>query len=113
VLFVRQKICNLENIEKLSCKEFVVKKPTFGKNAFLIYFNNHCYAYENSCPHTGVSLNWQEGQFFSVDGLFIQCSLHGALFDPEKGTCVRGSCRGDALKQLNVAIENGVVYLSD
>ena len=110
---MKQKICNLDALEELSCKEFIVKNTTHEKDAFLLYFNKRCYAYENSCPHTGVSLNWQEEQFFSVDGLFIQCSLHGALFEPEKGTCIRGPCRGESLKEIKVIIDDGIVYLRE
>lgn len=109
---MKQKICDLENLSELFCKEFVVKNDSEQKDAFLIYFNQRCYAYINDCPHTGVNLNWQEGQFLSVDGLFIQCSLHGALFEPDSGKCIYGPCRGQSLKTLKLKVENGVVYLS-
>lgn len=88
----------------------MVKNDAFMKDAFLIYFKQRCYAYENSCPHTGVNLNWQEKQFFSFDGRFLQCSLHGALFEPDSGVCVRGPCLGECLKPINIVIENDVVY---
>ena len=113
VVLVGQEICKLDSLEELSCHEFVVKKGGLEKDAFLIYFNKRVYAYENSCPHTGVSLNWQAGQFFSVDGLYIQCSLHGALFEPVKGVCIQGPCRGESLMEIDVVIENNTVYLSE
>lgn len=102
---LRQKICDYKSLTELSAKEFKLKN-----DAFLIYFKEHCYAYENSCPHTGVSLNWQEEQFFSLDGLFLQCSLHGALFEPTSGACIRGPCVGSNLNKINIIIENGIVY---
>ena len=110
---MRQEICNLSSLEESSCQEFVVKNGVLEKDAFLIYFNKCCYAYENSCPHTGVTLNWQAGQFFSLDGRYIQCSLHGALFDPVKGTCIQGPCRGETLKEISIVVENNTVYLSE
>lgn len=105
---LRQKICDYESLSELSAKEFILEK-----DAFLIYFRQHCYAYENSCPHTRVNLNWQEEQFFSFDGLFLQCSLHGALFDPTSGVCVRGPCVGEKLKKINLVIEKGIVYADE
>lgn len=110
---MKQKICDLKSLSELSCKEFVVQNDSGSTDAFLIYFNQRCYAYENSCPHTGVNLNWQKEQFFSVDGLFLQCSLHGALFKPDGGACVRGPCIGQSLKSLDIRIENGVVYADE
>ena len=105
MVILRQKICDYKQLITLSTKEFKL-----GKEAFLIYFNENCYAYENSCPHTGANLNWQEGQFFSYDGLFLECSLHGALFDPTSGVCIRGPCVGQSLKKVNITIENDTVY---
>lgn len=105
---LQQKICDYKSLSELSAKEFKLKK-----DAFLIYFKEHCYAYENSCPHTGVSLNWQEEQFFSFDGLFLQCSLHGALFEPESGSCIRGPCVGKNLNKINIVVENGIVYAAE
>jgi len=107
---MRQKICDFKSLAELSCKEFILKNNGFMQDAFLIYFKQRCYAYENSCPHTGVNLNWQEQQFFSLDGFFLQCSMHGALFKPDSGLCVRGPCQGECLKPINIVIEDGMVY---
>ena len=112
MLPVKQKICDLNGLKELSCKEFALKSVTLEKDAFLIYFKKHCYAYENSCPHTGVNLNWQKEQFFSFDGLFLQCSLHGALFEPASGVCVYGPCLGESLKSIHIVNEDGIVYVS-
>lgn len=105
---MRQKICDIKSLKELSAKEFIEKETEF----FLIYFQQHCYAYENSCPHTGVNLNWQKEQFFSFDGLYLQCSLHGALFEPQSGLCIWGPCKGSCLKNKNIVVEKGVVYSS-
>lgn len=113
VAVVKQKICDFKDLAELSCKEFIVKNDAFKKDAFLIFYMGHCYAYENSCPHTGVNLNWQEEQFFSFDGRFLQCSLHGALFEPTTGACVRGPCLGQDLKRINFVLKDGVVYTAE
>lgn len=110
---MKQKICDFNSLEELSCKEFTVQSATLEKDAFLIYFKTQCYAYENSCPHTGVNLNWQKEQFFSFDGLYLQCSLHGALFEPDSGKCIRGPCQGDVLKVINIVKEDGIIFTKD
>ena len=107
---MRQKICDIHELDELYCKEFTIKNTEFETDAFLIYFNGQSYAYENSCPHTGASLNWQKEQFFSLDGLYLQCCLHGALFEPDSGFCVRGPCKGSELKKVDLVVDGIAVY---
>lgn len=78
---------------------------------FVVRQGEHVNAFINSCPHTGASLNWNPHQFLDVDGEFIQCSLHGALFRPNDGLCVRGPCVGQSLEALEVTLEKGVICL--
>lgn len=109
---MKQKICHIDELSETSCKVFKVKIDKNEKDAFLIYFNRHYYAYINSCPHTGVNLNWQDEQFFNYEGDYLQCSLHGALFNPLNGKCLYGPCLGQNLETLDVVVEDNVVYLS-
>ena len=66
-------------------------------------------AYKNSCPHTGAPLEWLPNQFFDADYSFIQCAIHGALFRPEDGHCLRGPCVGERLESLPLVIDAGVI----
>lgn len=111
--FMKQKICHISDISTSLCKEFVLQDDLESKDAFLIYVDNHCYAFINSCPHTGINLNWQKEQFFSLDGAYLQCSLHGALFEPDNGLCIYGPCLGQRLKSLDIVIENDIIYLAE
>ena len=110
---MKQKICNLDHFKTSLSKEFMLQKDNVSKDAFLIHVENNHYAYLNSCPHTGVNLNWQKEQFFSLDGLFLQCSTHGALFEPNSGTCVRGPCVGEKLQALKLVIEDDSIYVME
>ncbi len=85
------------------------------QSAFVVYKSGEVYAYVNRCPHVGVELNWLPDQFLSLDGLSIQCSLHGALFRLEDGFCRSGPCNGESLQSLKVAIcgENVIIRKSD
>lgn len=66
-------------------------------------------AYKNACPHTGAPLEWLPDQFFDLDYSFIQCAIHGALFRPEDGYCLRGPCVGRKLESLPLMIKAGVL----
>ena len=111
-IFMKQKICDLGELSELAAKEFTLEPCSGMKDAFLIYVNQKYYAYLNQCPHTGVNLNWQPEQFFSVDGGYLQCSMHGALFETTTGKCILGPCRGQNLKPVEITIEGGAIYLA-
>ncbi len=69
------------------------------------------FVYVNSCPHTGMPLDFQPGRFLSADGALIQCSTHGAQFRIEDGFCVAGPCQGDRLTAVETEIRDGRVYI--
>lgn len=64
-------------------------------------------AYRNRCPHTGAPLEWLPDQFLDLDNSFIQCAIHGALFRPEDGYCLRGPCVGQSLEPLALEVVDG------
>lgn len=109
---MKKKICHLDELAQTSSKEFKVYIDENEKDAFLIPFRDSQYAYINSCPHTGATLNWQQGQFFNYNGEYVQCSLHGALFEPVTGKCIYGPCLGQHLVALDIVVEDDIVYLS-
>ncbi len=78
--------------------------------AFVVNWHGEYRAYLNSCPHTRVSLNWRPNQFLDLESRFIQCGLHGAIFEPLTGVCLRGPCLGRSLLSLpTVVVEDGSV----
>ena len=68
----------------------------------LIHYDNQLYCYQNRCPHLGIPLNWQPNDFLSLEHTHIQCSTHGALFNPNDGQCIMGPCNGDQLTPLTI-----------
>jgi nitrite reductase/ring-hydroxylating ferredoxin subunit len=69
-------------------------------------------AWLNVCPHAGRRLDWAPGRFLkSKDGLLV-CAVHGASFELQRGECVAGSCRGDALRAVAVEVRDGAIYLA-
>ena len=69
-------------------------------------------AWLNICPHAGRRLDWAPGQFLkSKEGLLV-CAAHGASFELERGECVGGPCRGEALRVVPVEVRDGQVWLA-
>ena len=68
-------------------------------------------AWLNVCPHAGRRLDWAPGQFLrSKEGLLV-CAVHGASFELQRGECVAGPCRGEALREVAVHCVDGGLRL--
>ncbi len=80
---------------------------------FAVRFGGVVRAYVNRCPHLGVELDWEPGEFFEESGLYLVCSTHGAIFEPSTGQCVAGPCRGARLEAIAVEERDGLVQLVD
>ena len=78
----------------------------------LIRRQGKVFAYKNRCPHTGVNLEWLPNQFFDSSGHYLQCAVHGAMFEVENGQCVHGPCTGDALTAIRTEERNGEIILT-
>lgn len=81
--------------------------------AFAVRYRGKVYAYVNRCAHVGVELDWAEGEFFDVSGLYLVCSTHGAAYHPESGRCAGGPCKGRGLVAVKVVERDGAVYLQE
>lgn len=103
------KLCKLDELTPCSSRGF---RLTDGTEIFIIRQNINVYAYKNSCPHTGVNLEWMPDRFLDpVNNEFIQCAMHGALFTIEDGLCIKGPCQGDSLTPVDVKIISGEIEL--
>lgn len=63
----------------------------------------------NECPHQGTPLEIFPDRFLTRDGKYLLCSTHGAEFRFDDGLCLKGPCKGQALKMAGFRIENGVL----
>ncbi len=84
----------------------------FGHGVCVVRKGDKAYAYLNRCPHTGGPMDWAEGQFLSMDGDVILCSMHGARFRIEDGLCLAGPCVGQSLSSVSLAINDDCIQLS-
>jgi len=68
-------------------------------------------AWLNRCTHeaqrfdTGRGVPMRDGQ--------VVCPRHGSMFDACSGECDNGEAAGTALPAVEVAVEDGTVYLTD
>jgi nitrite reductase/ring-hydroxylating ferredoxin subunit len=85
--------------------------PQFEQGGFAIRCRGKVFAFVNRCPHLGTELDWQPGEFFEESGLYLVCSTHGALFEPDTGFCIAGPCRGASLDTVQVREDDGHVVL--
>ena len=97
-------------IEHGKSKKFTLRRGQRDIEALLVNFQGQHFAYINRCPHTGITLDWVNNQFFSSDTRYIMCATHGAVFEPPTGECIWGPCVGLSLQSVPVEIEDGRIY---
>ncbi|ETV87709.1 hypothetical protein H257_01189 [Aphanomyces astaci] len=83
-------------------------------DGFVFLSGDTPHAYANRCSHVALELDLNDADFFSHG--FIQCKVHGAMFDPESGLCLRPppQCkRLHPLRRIPLVVEADNVLLSD
>lgn len=96
----RQTVCRLDDINDGAARGFELGEGAALLHFFIVRQGTTVFAYRNSCPHTGVTMNWLPDQFLDSSAQYILCSMHGAMFRIEDGWCVRGPCAGDTLMSI-------------
>ena len=104
-------LCKTDEIEDPGSRGFEVKHDERSINLFVIHKDSQFHGYINSCPHTGVNLEWQEDQFLDMDKVFIQCSTHDALFEIDSGLCIAGPCVGDSLVPITLHTQDDTLIV--
>lgn len=109
-----QRLCDLADVPDPGSRGFDLDRGDgeLPASLFVVRKDGKVSAYQNSCPHTGAPLEWLPHQFLDRDNGFIECALHGALFDIHTGRCLRGPCVGDRLKPLAISVRDGGIWLA-
>ena len=79
--------------------------------AFAVRYRGAVYAYVNRCAHVSLELDWNEGEFFDISGLYLLCATHGAAYYPDSGKCALGPCNGGGLQPLATIEHDGNIFL--
>jgi nitrite reductase/ring-hydroxylating ferredoxin subunit len=104
-------ICEAQALEEGgSGVRFPVTAGGEDGTGFAVRYDGRVHAYLNRCAHVPIELDWNEGQFFDSSGLYLMCSTHGAIYDPETGRCAGGPCRGGRLRVISASEHDGKVF---
>jgi naringenin degradation protein FdeD len=108
-----RRLCAAVDIGEGEGRGFVFGGGTEREAVFVIRWRRALHGYRNSCPHIGTPLDWPENRFFDSTGKYLMCGTHGAVFQPEDGSCFEGPCAGRALAPIALKVENGEIYWAD
>lgn len=92
-------------------KRFSIFFGKWERQAFVVRFQGKVYGYFNECGHVPAQLDWQPGGVFDQSGVYLVCTVHGALYAPDTGRCLGGRCQGRGLQPLSVVERGGEVFL--
>lgn len=92
-------------------KKFALSNGKYSVEGILLNYQGSLYAYVNRCPHIGISLDWVDNQFFTLDGRYLMCANHGATFEPATGECIWGPCVGASLQSVPLEIEAEKIFV--
>jgi nitrite reductase/ring-hydroxylating ferredoxin subunit len=105
------RLCAVNEIPDGDSIEFMV--PFQGRDRSLISVrkDGEVYLYLNSCPHTGLTLDFTPNQFLNLEKTHILCANHMAYFEIDTGLCISDPCPGEKLTPINFEIRDDAVYL--
>ena len=97
-------------LEHGTSKKFTMRRGGRDLEGLLVNYQGNHFAYVNRCPHTGITLDWVNNQFFSSDNRYLMCATHGAVFEPPSGECIWGPCVGLSLQSMPIEINDGHIF---
>ena len=103
------RLAPLNSIPAGEARGFAIETRAGSRRIFIVRRGENIHAYDNRCPHTGVTLDWMPDQFLDITGKLIQCATHGALFRIEDGLCIHGPCLNQSLQSIPVTLRDGMV----
>jgi nitrite reductase/ring-hydroxylating ferredoxin subunit len=63
----RKLVAKVGELAHGASKKFKIRRGEFDTEALLVNYQGNLFAYLNRCPHVGISLDWVDNQFFTVD----------------------------------------------
>jgi nitrite reductase/ring-hydroxylating ferredoxin subunit len=92
---------------------FEVHRAGEALPAFAVRFRGMVRAYVNECQHQATELDWNPGEFFDAERLYLICATHGACYDPTSGVCIAGPCAGARLAPVAIRERDGGIYCAE
>jgi nitrite reductase/ring-hydroxylating ferredoxin subunit len=92
-------------------RRFEVMLGGAAQPAFVVRVGGEPRAYLNRCAHVPVELDWLPGKFLDDTGLYVICTVHGALYDAADGACAGGPCAGRGLVPVPCREQDGRIWV--
>jgi nitrite reductase/ring-hydroxylating ferredoxin subunit len=108
--YKRKLVAHVGELTHGQSKKFRLRRGGREFEAMLLNYEGRLYAYVNRCPHIGITLDWVDNQFFTVDKRYLMCANHGAVFEPPTGECIWGPCVGASLESLAIDVQGDKVF---
>lgn len=102
-------LCRLAELRPTGCREFRIGEGDWPLRGFVVQCQRGVRAYLNRCPHLSYPLNYLADDFLSYDQRYLQCKMHGALFEKDTGLCVAGPCLGRSLIAVPSRVDDDAV----
>lgn len=80
--------------------------------AILVRTNGEVAGWLNYCQHV-THINLDKGSGAPMRNGELVCENHGAYFEADTGYCTYGPCEGAFLPEVDVAVHDDAVYLTD
>jgi nitrite reductase/ring-hydroxylating ferredoxin subunit len=104
-------VARVDEVASGATRKFSFERDGRSVPAFVANFRGEFVAYVNQCVHLPISIDLDDNDFFTCDGMFFVCKTHGSVYDPAAGKCIGGPGQGKSLEQLPVTVEVGSVYV--
>ena len=109
----RIRIAEIDEIKEGETIKFSFNRGERPQEGFVGRFKGRIFAYDNTCRHLPISLDYGDNRFFDSKGGTLVCQTHGAVYEPDTGLCTRGPCAGASLYALEVIEEDGVLWFDE
>ncbi|RFA30172.1 hypothetical protein CAI21_07405 [Alkalilimnicola ehrlichii] len=106
-------MCRLSELPDNQARGFQVSMAGAAVAILIYRHSDDVYGYRNVCPHRGTTLDWMPDRFMSLEGDYLQCATHGALFEPTSGRCAAGPCKGKGLTPVALTVSDDQVWLAE
>jgi nitrite reductase/ring-hydroxylating ferredoxin subunit len=106
-------IATAEEVKEGKTLKFSFTRNDQPQEGFVGCFKGKLFAYENTCRHIPITLDYGDNRFFDSKGETLVCQTHGAVYEPDTGLCTRGPCAGASLYTLKVIEEDGGLWFDE
>ena len=85
-----------------------VEVPGLRYKVILVRRGARVFGWRDLCPHYagGTPMAWKRDAYLNGAGSHIACHAHGAWFEIETGTCVKGPCVGKRLTRVPIKMDD-------